>query len=46
MARVSETAQQKEDWRLTLPVFFYNDLMCPGEILSLHLFEPRYKVTL
>lgn len=28
---------------VTLPVFFYNHPQRPGEVLSLHLFEPRYR---
>lgn len=39
-----ELAIEKSTWNAVLPVFFYNVVMFPGEILSLHLFEPRYKV--
>lgn len=28
----------------TYPIFFYNDILTPGCKLSLHLFEPRYKI--
>ncbi len=43
-ARLAEANNMKSDWMATLPIFFYNDVMSPGQILSLHLFEPRYKV--
>jgi hypothetical protein len=42
-ARSQEIALEKTTWSTILPVFFNNDVLFPGEILSLHLFEPRYK---
>jgi hypothetical protein len=42
--RLEETAAEKESWSTILPIFFYNSAMFPGSTLSLHLFEPRYKV--
>lgn len=42
--RMQEIAAEKLTWPTILPVFFYNVSMFPGEILSLHLFEPRYKL--
>lgn len=43
--KLREVAIEKASWDTILPVFFYNVTMFPGEILSLHLFEPRYKVS-
>ena len=43
-ARKAEVQIERQTWQLQHPVFFYNTLMFPGEILKLHLFEPRYKV--
>lgn len=43
-ARMRETAAEKARFELCLPAFFYNIPMFPGETLSLHLFEPRYKL--
>jgi len=42
--RVKETEVQKKEWKLTLPIFFFNDTLYPSSILRLHLFEPRYKL--
>jgi hypothetical protein len=42
--RLLETAAEKASWNMVLPVFFYNEVLFPGQILNLHLFEPRYKV--
>jgi hypothetical protein len=42
--RLEETRQEREAMRLLLPVFFYNLPIFPGEVLRLHLFEPRYKL--
>mmetsp|Transcript_13535 Transcript_13535/g.14061 ORF Transcript_13535/g.14061 Transcript_13535/m.14061 type:complete len:454 (+) Transcript_13535:67-1428(+) len=42
--KLREVAIEKASWDTILPVFFYNVTMFPGEILSLHLFEPRYKL--
>eukprot|EP00802_Teleaulax_amphioxeia_P012936 Tamp_12982.p1 GENE.Tamp_12982~~Tamp_12982.p1 ORF type:complete len:272 (+),score=12.68 Tamp_12982:831-1646(+) len=36
--------KEKESWERVLPIFFYNDTLFPFSPLSLHLFEPRYKV--
>lgn len=43
-ARQKEIDVEKQNWSKVLPVFFYNTVMFPGEVLSLHLFEPRYKL--
>ncbi len=42
--RLEETRQEREAWRSLLPIFFYNLPIFPGEVLRLHLFEPRYKL--
>ena len=42
--RGREAAIEKEKWGLTLPAFLYNDVSFPGSTLSLHLYEPRYKL--
>lgn len=42
--RSVEAAQEKQEWSELLPIFFYNEALFPGNSLSLHLFEPRYKV--
>lgn len=42
--RSEEAATEKADWGLMLPIFYYNDCLFPGCTLSLHLFEPRYKL--
>ena len=42
--RLEETRQEREAMKLLLPVFFYNLPIFPGEVLRLHLFEPRYRV--
>lgn len=44
--RLHELEVERSNWNAVLPVFFYNAVMFPGEILSLHLFEPRYKVSI
>eukprot|EP00602_Paraphysomonas_sp_CaronLab_P004910 CAMPEP_0185027032 /NCGR_PEP_ID=MMETSP1103-20130426/11853_1 /TAXON_ID=36769 /ORGANISM="Paraphysomonas bandaiensis, Strain Caron Lab Isolate" /LENGTH=406 /DNA_ID=CAMNT_0027560875 /DNA_START=266 /DNA_END=1486 /DNA_ORIENTATION=+ len=43
-SRLQEVAQEKALWETVLPVFFYISVMFPGELLHLHLFEPRYKI--
>lgn len=42
--RLLESASEKASWLALYPVFFYNQTMLPGNKLSLHLFEPRYKL--
>lgn len=42
--REAEAAIEKSSWKKLLPIFYYNATMFPGETLSLHLFEPRYKL--
>ena len=42
--RSAEMAKEKADWSHLMPIFYYNDLKFPGEMLELHLFEPRYKL--
>ena len=43
-ARLQETEEEKSSWSTVYPVFYYNSVMFPGSKLSLHLFEPRYKI--
>ena len=43
-ARLAEVTAEKDGWARVLPIFFYNDTLFPYSPLSLHLFEPRYKV--
>ena len=43
-SRLAETTAEKEQWSALYPVFYYNSCLFPGNRLSLHLFEPRYKV--
>ena len=43
--RLAEAKKEAAEWtECTYPIFFYNDMMFPGQSLSLHLFEPRYKL--
>lgn len=42
--RLQDLAEIKKEWQRTLPIFFYNNTMFPGQTLRLHLFEPRYKI--
>jgi len=42
--RLAEAELEKSTWTSLLPVFYYNQCLFPGSKLSLHLFEPRYKV--
>lgn len=42
--RLLETTTEKEHWTALYPVFVYNHTMLPGNKLSLHLFEPRYRL--
>ncbi|CAM9847594.1 unnamed protein product, partial [Phaeothamnion confervicola] len=42
--RSRETEIERRSWRSLMPIFYYNLPMFPGETLSLHLFEPRYKL--
>jgi len=42
--RENEIEIEKKNWKKLLPIFYYNMTMFPGETLSLHLFEPRYKL--
>lgn len=44
LARVQETSAIKDTWKATYPIFFYNEVLFPGDALNLHLFEPRYKL--
>lgn len=43
-ARVIEIAAEKADWSKVYPIFYYNEPLYPGSNLSLHLFEPRYRI--
>jgi len=42
--RLREAEAEKSAWSTQFPIFYYNLPMFPGETLSLHLFEPRYKL--
>lgn len=42
--RLREAQADKAHFKAVHPIFYYNVPMAPGEILSLHLFEPRYKL--
>mmetsp|Transcript_35580 Transcript_35580/g.52016 ORF Transcript_35580/g.52016 Transcript_35580/m.52016 type:complete len:374 (+) Transcript_35580:54-1175(+) len=42
--RLKELENERKKWSAMLPIFYYNMPMFPGETLSLHLFEPRYKL--
>ncbi|KAG5187850.1 PUA-like domain-containing protein [Tribonema minus] len=44
LERLRETQTEKAALRSIHPIFYYNVPMFPGEILSLHLFEPRYRL--
>lgn len=35
--------QQLDSFETHLPAFVYGAVGCPGYVLSLHLFEPRYR---
>jgi hypothetical protein len=41
--RLQEVQLQRETWTALYPIFYYNSTMFPGNKLSLHLFEPRYR---
>lgn len=43
-ARLEEVRLEKASWTTQYPIFYYNSPIFPGNILSLHLFEPRYKL--
>jgi Lon protease-like protein len=42
--RAAESAVEKANWAAVYPVFLYNQAMLPCNKLSLHLFEPRYRL--
>jgi len=42
--RLKEIAELKANWKQTLPIFFFNEVLYPTSLLRLHLFEPRYKL--
>ena len=42
--RLIESKEEKFKWSKYLPVFYYNTAVFPGSKISLHLFEPRYKL--
>ena len=44
LARMEEVKLEKASWTTQYPIFYYNSPIFPGNILSLHLFEPRYKL--
>lgn len=43
-SRLQELEAEKAQWSTVYPIFYYNTPMFPGSRLSLHLFEPRYKI--
>jgi len=42
--RLKEVVELKNNWKQTLPIFFFNEVLYPTSVLRLHLFEPRYKL--
>jgi len=42
--RLKEISELKNNWKLTLPIFFFNEVIYPTSVLRLHLFEARYKL--
>lgn len=42
--RLRESEDDRNSWSTVLPIFYYNQALFPGSRLSLHLFEPRYKL--
>ena len=42
--RLRESEEEKQKWSKKLPLFFTPTPMFPNQPLSLHLFEPRYKL--
>ena len=36
--------KQMKEWKNQLPIFFYNSYEFPGTLISLHLFESRYRL--
>jgi Lon protease-like protein len=42
--RLSELATEKADWSRKIPLFLCGSPMFPGQPLSLHLFESRYRL--
>lgn len=42
--RLADVAYDRQRLLQTLPIFFYNNTLFPDYVLSLHLFEPRYRV--
>lgn len=42
--RLLDVGAEKASWQKHYPIFYYNLPMFPGELLALHLFEPRYKL--
>jgi len=42
--RLKDIAELKNNWKQTLPIFFFNEVLYPTSVLRLHLFEPRYKL--
>lgn len=42
--RLAESEKERTSWNTLLPIFYYNSTLAPGSRLSLHLFEPRYKL--
>uniref|UniRef100_A0A0G4F647 RING-type domain-containing protein n=1 Tax=Chromera velia CCMP2878 TaxID=1169474 RepID=A0A0G4F647_9ALVE len=43
-SRAEEADCQLAELGEQLPIFFYNSALVPGEMLGLHLFEPRYRI--
>jgi len=42
--RLPEVQAARSDMELEMPVFYYNATRYPGHVISLHLFEERYRV--
>ena len=42
--REVEAAEERERWASTMPLFSLDDALFPGQGITLHLFEPRYRL--
>ncbi|CAM9731208.1 unnamed protein product [Choristocarpus tenellus] len=42
--RLLETQEERRQLKQSFPIFYYNLPMFPGDKLTLHIFEPRYKI--
>jgi len=44
--RAKEVAEEEDEDNMTIPLFVMDALVFPGEEISLHVYEPRYRVML